>query len=115
MGLPSKVAKVNLETGMPSVESALQTMHNALSTHKRQGTKAVILIHGYGSSGTGGGIKTAVRRALGDPSLRGIVRAYVGGENWSAQKREFVGICKSLEEHDRSLSGNEGVTIVLLR
>ncbi|KAF0197207.1 MAG: hypothetical protein FD169_566 [Bacillota bacterium] len=113
--MQSKVAKVNLEMGMPSVESALQTMHNALSTHKRQGTKAVILIHGYGSSGTGGGIKAAVRRALGDTSLRGIVRAYVGGENWTLQKREFIGICKSLDEHDRSLSANEGVTIVLLR
>jgi DNA-nicking Smr family endonuclease len=69
-----------LEYNMPTVEVALQKMKNVLTTNKGLGCKAVILIHGYGSSGVGGSIKAAVTRCLSDNSMRGIVRAYVGGE-----------------------------------
>ena len=113
--MPKKVEKVNLEQGQPSVEQALQKLRNDLSTLKRQGTKAAIIIHGWGSSGVGGSIKPAVRKALGDSSMRGIVRASVGGEDWAQKRREFIGMCKALEEEDRQLTGNPGVTVVILR
>lgn len=110
-----KVAEVNLEYNMPTVETALQRMMNALTTRKGQGYKAVILIHGYGSSGVGGSIKTAVRRTLGDSSLRGIVRVYAEGEQWQSKKKELLAFCKDLERHEYRIAGNEGVTIVILR
>lgn len=110
-----KVAEVNLESGMPTVDVALQKMKNSLTTHKRLGYKVVILIHGYGSTGVGGGIKAAVTRCLGESSMRGIVRTYVGGERWSERKKEMVGMCKSLEDYDRRVANNEGVTVVVLR
>ncbi len=110
-----KVAEVNLESGMPTVDVALQRMKNSLTSYKRQGYKAIILIHGYGSSGVGGGIKAAVTKTLGESSMRGIVRAYVGGDHWSARKKEMLSICKSLEDYDRRVANNEGVTVVILR
>ncbi len=114
--MSKKVELVNLELGRPTVEEALRKMSNALSTHKRQGVKAVILIHGYGSSGEGGGaIKLAARKTLGEPIMRGIVRAFVEGESWSLKKREFIGMCKALENEERQTNGNEGVTVVILR
>ena len=57
----NKVVELNLENGSPTIQAALQKLKNALSTYKGQGFKVVILIHGYGSTGVGGGIRTAVR------------------------------------------------------
>ena len=111
----NKVAEINLEYGMPTVDMALQKMKSALTTYKGQGYKAVIVIHGYGSSGVGGSIKTAVTRCLAENSMRGIVRIHVSGEQWFNRKREALDICKSLESYERRIASNSGVTVVILR
>jgi hypothetical protein len=113
--MKNKVAEVNLEYGMPGIDSALQNMKNALTTYKGQGFKAVILIHGYGSTGIGGGIKAAVTKCLGENSMRGIVRTYVGGEQWINRKKELLALCKDLENYERKIANNSGVTVVILR
>ena len=113
--MKNKVVEVNLEYGRPVIDIALQNMKNALTTNKGQGVKAVILIHGYGSTGVGGGIKTAVIRCLGENSMRGIVRAYVGGEQWLNRKKEMLLLCKDLESYERRIANNEGITVVILR
>lgn len=110
-----KVVEVNLEYGMPTVDVALQRMKNSLTTHKRQGGKAVILIHGYGASGVGGSIKNAVKKCLSENSMRGIVKIYVGGEHWLDRKKEILAMCKSLENYEQSIANNDGVTVVILR
>lgn len=113
--MAAKVAELNLEYGMPSAENAVRSMKNALATYKGQGTKAVIIIHGYGSSGVGGSIKTAVAKALGESSLRGLVRASCSGEQWLNRKKEMLALCGSLADYDRRIAGNEGITVVVLR
>lgn len=113
--MKSKVVEVNLEYGRPGIDSALQNMKNALTTAKGKGIKIVILIHGYGSTGVGGGIKQAVIKCLGENSMRGIVRTYVGGEQWVDRKKEFLVICKELVNYERKIANNEGITIVVLR
>jgi hypothetical protein len=113
--MQNKVASVNLEEGMPTAEQAVLRMKNALTTKKRQGCKAVILIHGYGSTGVGGTIRAAVHKALREGSLRGIVRVFAGGEQWAERKREMTAICKALEDHENHIAHNPGVTVVVLR
>ena len=113
--MKNKIAEVNLEYGKPTVDTALRNMINALTTYKGQGYKVVILIHGYGSTGVGGSIKTAVTRCLGENILRGIVRTYVGGEQWLNRKREMVAVCKDLVNYERKIANNEGITVVVLR
>ncbi len=113
--MEQKVVEINLEYGNPTVESALLNMVNQLTTQMRRGCKAVILIHGYGSSGTGGSIKAAVRTKLTDNSLKGIVRTAVGGESFMSRRKELYGLCKSLQNYERRVSGNEGITVVILR
>jgi len=39
------------------------------------------VIHGYGSTGVGGGIKEAVKKCLNENSMRGIVRMFVDEED----------------------------------
>ena len=110
-----KVREINLERGKPTAETAIRNMVNELSTAKRTGYKAVLLIHGYGSSGVGGAIKVAVKEKLKDRSLSGMVRAYAGGEEWSAHKQEFVQICAQLRDYSSYIGGNKGITVVLLK
>lgn len=110
-----KVKEINLESGRPLADDAVRNMVNQLGTCKRQGYKAVILVHGYGSSGTGGAIKAAVRSKLQERSLSGIVRAYCGGEHWLARKKELLGMCSSLSDYQRRIDGNSGVTVVILK
>lgn len=51
-----------------------------------------------GASGVGGSIKAAVIKCLGENTLRGIVRAYVGGEQWFNRKREIIRYMQRLNE-----------------
>lgn len=110
-----RVKEVNLERGLPTVDLALKEMINQLTTYKRQGYRAIILIHGYGSSGTGGKIKIAVRAKLKDPSLSGIVRKFCGGEDWVNNKRSMLDVCNQLRDFESRVSGNPGVTVVILK
>lgn len=111
----TKVREINLEYGNPTAETAVRNMISQLSTCKGQGCKAVILIHGYGSSGVGGSIKTAVRSKLRESSMSGIVRSYCGGEQWFEKKQELLGICQLLVQYQRKIDGNQGVTVVILK
>jgi hypothetical protein len=113
--MSDKITEINLETGLPTVEMAIIKLKNELMTQKKRGIKAVIVIHGYGSSGTGGKIKPAVLKCLGEDSMRGLVRMYVGGEQWSWRKKELLSLCKGLEAYERRIVANEGITIVLLK
>ena len=110
-----KVKEINIERGGPTVETALRNMVNEMTTAKRAGYKAVILIHGYGSSGSGGAIKTAARGKLKERSLSGIVRDFTGGEEWPDRKRGFTEICTQLKDYNIYIDGNRGVTVILLK
>ena len=109
------IAEINLERGHPTVEEALREMVNCMMTCKSRGCKGVILIHGYGSSGTGGKIGTAVRMKLREASLSGIVRASCAGEHWTDRKREMTALCPKLSEKESRIAGNHGVTVVILK
>jgi len=111
----SKVRLINLEQGHPLVEEAIRRMKNELSTAKMSGCKAAILIHGYGSTGTGGAIKPAVCKNLSQPVLVGIVKDWVAGENWLTKKQAFLAYCPTLKEQVRHIDGNQGITVVLLK
>ena len=110
-----KVKEINLEYGSPSADTAVKNMINQIGTCKGQGCKAVILVHGYGSSGIGGGIKAAVKSKLRESSLSGIVRSHCGGENWYEKMRELLALCPALSDYQRKIDGNNGVTVVILK
>lgn len=111
----AKVKEINLEYGSPTAEAAVRTMVSQLGTCKGQGCKAVILVHGYGSSGVGGGIKTAVKSKLRESSISGIVRSHCAGESWYEKKRELLALCPALVDYQRKIDGNHGVTVVILK
>jgi len=111
----NKIAELNLEYGSPTVPVAILKMKNALTTYRGKGYKAVIVIHGYGSTGVGGGIKTAIRKCLDENSMRGIVRMFIGGEDWLNNRKSALAVCKDLEHYEHRIANNNGIVVVILR
>ena len=71
---------LNLEAGMPSGDAAVKKAEVYLTGAKARGIKAVKLIHGWGSSGNGGHIRTLLREKL---SVMSCVKCFVCGEEFS--------------------------------
>lgn len=113
--MSKKVGQVNLELEKPTVEAAILRLKNSLTSYKGQGYKAVIVIHGYGSTGVGGVIKAAAQKCLSESSMRGIVRTFAAGEQWLNRKRELLAVCRDLENYESRIANNPGVTVVILR
>ena len=74
---------VNLKEGMPLVHQALMQMEHELAVARAEGCDFVKLIHGYGSTGSGGEIRIAVQKRLREMSERGEIRGVIFGEDWA--------------------------------
>ncbi len=78
---------VNLERGMPLVQQALDRLEQEIFASSRQGLKVLTLIHGYGSSGQGGAIKTAVVRQLEFWQHQGKIKEIIPGERFEGRSK----------------------------
>jgi hypothetical protein len=111
----SGVLTVSVKDGMPTAAAAVVHLDLRLQTVRAGGGGLVRVIHGWGSTGQGGTIRTAVRNHLRELQRRGQVRAYVPGEDYS----ETEGAGRRLRERYPSLrtstatdSLNPGITFV---
>lgn len=108
---------MNLEMGMPTVETAKKRMSAALRSAKSQRVTALKLIHGYGSSGKGGRIRTSVRRELDFMKQSGKIREVVPGEEFSPfeeNARHALVLCPELSRDRDYTRCNQGITVVIL-
>jgi hypothetical protein len=108
---------VNLEDGMPTVHEALVRFNFELDNARHEGRSLLKLIHGYGSSGTGGEIRLAVQSRLIELHRTGQVRAVIYGEDWSKSdsKTWELLIARPELKQDSDLGRkNAGITIVVL-
>ena len=107
------VRELNLEQGRPSVDRALGWLEAELEAARRMNTPLMKLIHGYGSSGKGGRLRTACRTWLRQQEL-----CFLPGEEFSIfnqEARRWLALCPRLRQ-DRDLDAeNRGVTYVLLK
>ena len=110
--------EINIKQGSPYVEEALDELTEQLRKCLELGIKAIILIHGYGSSGQGGRIKWAVHDALENNRYSDRVLEYFFGENvaygteaYQALLRRRPGLKRYLK---RFKEGNAGMTVLLL-
>jgi hypothetical protein len=108
---------VNLEKGMPTVEQARRKLIDEIETAKRAGARAIKVIHGYGSTGVGGKLQTAIRLSLVKHRNKGLIKACIFGEKWDIFDPETIKVLDVFDElrNDKDLQNcNEGITIVLL-
>ena len=108
---------LNLEQGRPDRLTARRLLLSGLENARASGHREVKLIHGYGSSGTGGRIRVEVRKYLGRLAARGEVKGFIPGEEFSIfqeETRRALLLCGELRR-DRDLDRhNNGVTFVIL-
>ncbi len=110
-----RIKTINLEEGRPTVDQARQRMLKEIEVARREGCDGVRLIHGYGSSGVGGGIRLAVGRALQEMKKHGKLATVIYGEEWRISHAETWALVRKHPElkQDPDLGRkNRGITLV---
>ena len=109
------ITEFNIKDDMPTVDIALKRL-DMLLIENRKGI--IKIIHGYGATGVGGKIRTAVRNKLKIKKLAGKIKDYIPGEEFSmfnsaTQKALMLHHKELTSDHDYNQS-NQGVTLVIM-
>ena len=111
------IPRLNLEDGMPLVEEAVSRMNMGLQELRVSQEKLVKLIHGYGSTGTGGKIRTGVRSELAAMKRKKLIKDYIPGEEFGpldAASRKLAENNSTVPRDPDWGRMNPGITIVVL-
>ena len=112
-----QLKEVNIKEDLPTASDAVKRVTFNIRTAKSLGYTAVKIIHGYGSTGKGGKIRTETRRYLQQQKDSRLIKDYIIGENFSIfnePTRSAFLVCDDLRrDHDLERSNN-GITIVIL-
>ncbi|HEY3971939.1 MAG TPA: Smr/MutS family protein [Candidatus Sulfotelmatobacter sp.] len=102
---------------MPSVQEALQRLEREIAVARQCKLGLIKVIHGYGSSGTGGDIRIAVQRRLRELVEGGQIGGCIFGENWSKSDEATWRLLQGQSglKSDGDLGRrNRGITIIVL-
>ena len=111
------VRTIDLEAGMPTAEEAMRRLDSKLSLAIAQNVRVVRIIHGYGSSGRGGKIRDACRRALASMVSKNRVTGMIRGEDHSAaslSSQDLIRRIPDLKSSTRTDADNPSITLVEL-
>ena len=115
--MPGKIRIINLEEGFPTRDQAYQKLEAALVRARKDGIAVLKVIHGYGSTGSGGVLRFAIRGFLRQRKEKGEITAFVNGESLSSfderSKVLFARVPELILDSDVG-RGNKGITLVLL-
>jgi ribosomal protein S27AE len=117
--LNSDTIELNIKQDGPYVEEALERLTDYLRKSIEVRIKAIVLIHGYGSSGEGGRIKWAIHEALDNNRYSDRVDEYYFGEQVAFGSESCQDLLKRRPGLKRYLKrfkeGNAGMTVLLLK
>lgn len=102
---------------MPTVYQAEILVKNNLETYRRKGIKVFKIIHGYGSTGKGGALRTGIRDYLTQLKRAKIIADFVPGEDWSVfneTTRKILDLDSSFSKDSDLGKMNSGVTIIVI-
>jgi len=109
--------EINIKSDMPTVDDAIRRITYNIKNAAAFGVSAIKFIHGYGSSGKGGAIRTEARKYLDRQKAHGYIKDYIIGEDFSifdeATRSAFT-VCDSLRRDKDIERHNNGITIVIL-
>ncbi|MBQ8299121.1 MAG: hypothetical protein IJX99_04535 [Clostridia bacterium] len=107
----------NIEKFMPTVYQAEILVKNNLETYRRKGIKAFKIIHGYGSTGKGGGLRTGLRAYLTQLKKAKIIADFVAGEDWSVfneTTRKVLDLDNNFRKDSDLEKSNAGITVIVI-
>ncbi|MEG2377901.1 MAG: Smr/MutS family protein [Clostridia bacterium] len=108
---------VNIEAGMPTADEAVRRLTYEISAARRDGASGIKIIHGYGSSGVGGRLRTELRRYLARQKDTSKIKLFIEGERLSifdADTRAGFRYCPELRGDSDMERYNNGVTVIIL-
>lgn len=109
---------INIEKGRPRVDQAMVTLKNGIYRARATGKPFAKIIHGYGSSGSGGAIKDAIPRELRNYELRRIIVSYCPGEDFgpfSKTAREMSARHPEISRDSDWGMHNDGITVIMFK
>ncbi len=107
----------NIEKFMPTVYQAEILVKNNIETYRKKGIKVFKIIHGYGSTGKGGGLRTGIRAYLSQLKKANIIADFIAGEDWSVfneTTRKVLDLDNSFRKDSDLDNMNSGVTIIII-
>ncbi len=107
----------NIEKYMPTVYQAEILVKNNIEMYRRKGVKAFKIIHGYGSTGKGGALRTGIRKWLDLVKNAKIIADYIPGENWTVfdeTTRKVLDLDNSFRKDSDLGQMNSGITIIVI-
>lgn len=115
--MTGQLREVNIKEDLPTASDAIKRVTYNIRSGKSLGFTAVKLIHGYGSTGKGGKIRTETRRYLEQQKQKREIKDFIPGESFSifneATRNAFL-VCDELRRDSDLERSNNGVTIVIL-
>jgi hypothetical protein len=108
---------INLEPGLPTLDTARRFLLNQIDIARRQNVRLLKVIHGYGSSGSGGVLCVGIRKSLRLRVKEGKALSIIPGERFSSDandSRELLLRYPALRRDPDFNRANPGVTIVEL-
>lgn len=111
------IATLNLKQGLPTVDEAILKLERELVSLKHSGVGVVRVIHGWGSSGTGGKIKAAFHKLFAGKLGHKDIRSFLPGEHYSDKNtkgRELLEAYPLLRSDLRTDRNNPGITFIEL-
>lgn len=115
--MPAQLREVNIKADLPTAADAIKRVTFNLHNSRALGYTALKIIHGYGSTGKGGKIRTETRRYLQQQKDKGVIRDFIPGEAFSIfseATRAAFAVCDELRRDCDLERANNGVTIVVL-
>ncbi len=106
-----------MKAGLPSGDEAVAMLETGLAVARGQRARVVRVIHGWGSSGTGGTIRERIRQHLNGLRGRGSIRSWVPGDDFSISSEASDRLLRSVPELRRQLvqdRHNPGISFVEL-
>jgi hypothetical protein len=114
----SAIRTVNIEAGLPTLDEARRLVIAEIKQARRDGARVLKVIHGYGSSGTGGKLCIGLRKSFGLRKKEGVIRDFIAGEDFSIFNERVLALLEAVPglRGDPDLGAiNEGVTIIWLK
>ena len=111
------IHEINLELGSPDALSALKQLEFFIASTRVSKGRVIKIIHGYGSSGKGGKIRSAVRRMLKEYKDTDRLTLLIKGENFSifdASTRYLIEKFPETAKDPDLNNSNAGITYIML-
>ena len=109
----SKYKEINLEEGFPTVDEATSYLKMSITLCKQNKIGCLAVIHGQGSSGKGGVIRTKARQWLNAQVRNGTIEAVINGEDFDIFNFKALELKDKHSELKKLLKVcNHGMTVV---